>query len=142
MELSAGEIAKIKMLDNGCSVTTPVTLQVISNLQPFGNQNAGPLRFRCMASDGEQSIVMVLPVHLTALVDEQKICRYTVLKVQRYNFTKKKGPNDQMMSFIIVGDAEIVGTATDKLGSPEKLGMGSAAQPSAMAAPQQPQQQQ
>ncbi|KAJ2424737.1 hypothetical protein GGF47_002777, partial [Coemansia sp. RSA 2524] len=73
MELSTGEISRIKTLENGTQVSTPLTIQIISNIQPFGNQTGGALRYRCMASDGEQSIVMVLPMHLTPLVDEQKI---------------------------------------------------------------------
>ncbi|KAJ2120471.1 Replication factor A protein 1 [Coemansia sp. RSA 720] len=122
MELSTGEISRIKTLENGTQVSTPLTIQIISNIQPFGNQTAGALRYRCMASDGEQSIVMVLPMHLTPLVDEQKICRFTVLKIVRFNFTKKARPNEAPMAFIIVSDAEIVGTATEKLGNPEKSG--------------------
>ncbi|KAJ2265635.1 Replication factor A protein 1, partial [Coemansia sp. RSA 451] len=151
MELSTGEISRIKTLENGTQVSTPLTIQIISNIQPFGNQTGGALRYRCMASDGEQSIVMVLPMHLTPLVDEQKICRFTVLKIVRYNFTKKARPNEAPMAFIIVSEAEIVGTATEKLGNPEKSGAGAPAQQSYQPpqqsfqqapAQQQPQQQQ
>ncbi|KAJ1841383.1 Replication factor A protein 1 [Coemansia sp. RSA 2708] len=142
MQLSVGELARIKTLENGTQVSTPVTLQVISNIQPFSNQgSSGQMRYRCMGSDGEQSIVMVLPVHLTPLVDEQKICRFTVLRVVRYSFTRKAKPNDAPMPFIIVSDAEVVGTATEKLGNPERSGVGAAAT-SAMAAPAYQQQHQ
>ncbi|KAJ2158926.1 Replication factor A protein 1 [Coemansia sp. RSA 552] len=118
MELSAGEIARLKTLDNGTQVANPFSVQIISAIQPFGN--TGPMRYRCMVSDGEQSIVMVMPTSMSPLVDRQEVSRFTVLKITRCSFTKKPRPNDAPMSFIIVGDAEVVGTATEKLGRPER----------------------
>ncbi|KAJ2610048.1 Replication factor A protein 1 [Coemansia sp. RSA 1365] len=121
MQLSAGEIARLKTLESGTAVTDPILVQVISNLQPFGNQAAGaPLRYRCMVSDSEQSIVTILPAHLTQLVEEQKICRFTVLKILRCSPNKKGRTNEAPMSFFIVGDAEVVTTLTEKVGFPEK----------------------
>ncbi|KAJ2798151.1 hypothetical protein H4R20_004925, partial [Coemansia guatemalensis] len=139
MQLSAGEIARLKALDSGTQITDPLLVQVISNLQPFGNQAAGtPTRYRCMVSDSEQSIVTILPAHLSQLIEEQKICRFTVLKILRCSSTKKARPNEPPMSFFIVGDAEIITTLTEKIGFPEKAVQAQQQQQptaSAMAAP-------
>ncbi|KAJ1894038.1 hypothetical protein LPJ66_005410, partial [Kickxella alabastrina] len=82
-QLSTGEIARLNSDEANTPITEPIVLQVVSNIQPFGNQS--PKRYRCMLSDGEMSAIGVLSNNLTALVDENIITRFSVLRVKKGN---------------------------------------------------------
>ncbi|KAJ1645351.1 Replication factor A protein 1 [Coemansia asiatica] len=123
-ELSAGEIARLNTIDGNCPISQPLVLQVISNIQPFGNQT--PLRYRCMVSDGESTAIAVLSNTMIPLVDENKIMRYTVLRIKKGNSTKKERPNEPPMVFLIVMDADILETLSERIQSQGK-GIGTAA---------------
>ncbi|KAJ1727796.1 Replication factor A protein 1 [Coemansia biformis] len=94
--------------------------------------------------------MVILPLHLSSLADEQKICRYTVLRIDKCSVTRKLRTSDGAMAAIIIAEADVLDTVAEKIGNPEKV-LGSAAgsaipAPSAPPAPppaqQQPQQQQ
>ncbi|KAJ2759378.1 Replication factor A protein 1, partial [Coemansia nantahalensis] len=132
MDLSAGELARINALEHGAQVTTPMVLQIVSNLQVLSSQAAGtPVRHRCIVSDSQQSMMAILPLHLSALTDEQKICRFTLLRVDKCSVTRKMRSNDGAMAAIIIMEAEVLGTVAEKIGNPEKVSFG----PAAAAAP-------
>ncbi|KAI9504883.1 Replication factor A protein 1 [Coemansia spiralis] len=136
-QLSNGEIARMNSAEGNMAITTPVTLQVVSNIQPFGNQAAGgPTRYRCMVSDSELTAIAVLPSHLASLIEEAKISRYTVIKITKGNVSKKARPGEAPMAFIIILEAEVLGTLEEKIGAPQKAPTG------ATSAPAQQQQQQ
>ncbi|KAJ2806901.1 Replication factor A protein 1, partial [Coemansia helicoidea] len=132
MDLSAGELARINALEHGAQVTTPMVLQIVSNLQVLSSQAAGtPVRHRCIVSDSQQSMMAILPLHLSALTDEQKICRFTLLRVDKCSVTRKMRSNDGAMAAIIIMEAEVLGTVAEKIGNPEKVSFG----PATAAAP-------
>ncbi|KAJ1792246.1 Replication factor A protein 1 [Coemansia sp. RSA 2399] len=145
-ELSTGEVARMINLEGNSQLTSPVTLQVISNIQPFGNQNnaapGGPSRYRCMVSDGDQTAIAVLPSHLAPLIEDAKISRYTVLRITKGNVSKKARPNEALMVLIIIMEAEVLGTLADKLGAPQKSSVAQATAPAPAPTPAQPQYQQ
>ncbi|KAJ1664204.1 Replication factor A protein 1 [Coemansia sp. RSA 1813] len=146
-DLTTGEIARMSILESNTQLTSPVTFQVISNIQPFGNQTnaapgGGPSRYRCMVSDGDQTAIAVLPSHLAPLIEDAKISRYTVLRISKGNVSKKARPNEAPMVLIIIMEAEVLGTLADKIGSPQKTSTPmwpssstTSAAPSAAAAP-------
>ncbi|KAJ2557341.1 Replication factor A protein 1 [Coemansia sp. RSA 1933] len=123
-ELSTGEVARMSNLEGNSQLSSPVTLQVISNIQPFGNQSAAapgtPQRYRCMVFDGDQTAIAVLPSHLAPLIEDAKISRYTVLKITKGNVSKKARPNEAHMVLIIIMEAEVLGTLADKIGAGQK----------------------
>ncbi|KAJ2392105.1 hypothetical protein GGI05_002757, partial [Coemansia sp. RSA 2603] len=56
--LSTGEIARFNEMEGSTPITQPLVLQVVSNIQPFGNQE--PKRYRCMVSDGSKSTAIAV----------------------------------------------------------------------------------
>ncbi|KAJ2519534.1 Replication factor A protein 1 [Coemansia sp. RSA 2049] len=155
-ELSTGELARMSNLEGNAALTSAVTLQVVSNIQPLAAQQAnaaapsgGPSRYRCMVFDGEQTAIAVLPSHLAPLIEEAKISRYTVLKISKGNVSKKARTNEPPMVLIIIMEAEVLGTLSEKLGPSQKRDPSVPAQAPAPSAPepvqnqyQQPQYQQ
>ncbi|KAJ1809120.1 Replication factor A protein 1 [Coemansia sp. RSA 2599] len=135
-DLSTGEIARLNNIEGNCPISQPLVLQVISNIQPFGNQT--PLRYRCMVSDGEGTAIAVLSNTMIPLVEEQKIVRYSVLRIKKGNSTKKERPSESPMVFLIVMEADILGTLSERIHSQGKSA-GSVGAPNQSF--QQPQQQ-
>ncbi|KAJ1724067.1 Replication factor A protein 1 [Coemansia erecta] len=121
-------------MEGSTPITQPLVVQVVSNIQPFGNQE--PKRYRCMVSDGSKNTaIAVLSNTMTALVDQHQIARYTVLRVSKGNASKKPRPNETPVVFLIVVEAEILGTLEERIDSSASTGVAMQQAP-----PQQPQQ--
>ncbi|KAJ2830657.1 Replication factor A protein 1 [Coemansia furcata] len=118
-DLSAGEILRFHQAPGNMTVSTPYVVQVISPIQLLSNQASDA--HRCMVSDGERMSLAVIPNKLSARVADETITRFTVLKVKKCSVSKKERQNDTPMLFIVIHDAEILGTVGEKIGNPAKL---------------------
>lgn len=124
VQLSSGEILRLNNTEGSTTITSPLTVQVISNIQPFGNppSDEAAVRHRCMISDGDFTALAVIPGHLKEMVKNNTITRYTVLRITKGNVTKKDRNNDTPpIMFVIILEAEIVETLGEKIGDPQKL---------------------
>ncbi|KAJ2757237.1 Replication factor A protein 1 [Coemansia pectinata] len=119
VELSAGEILRFHQASGNMTVTTPYVIQVISPIQLLRNQASDA--HRCMVSDGERMSLAVIPNKLSSKVADETITRFTILKVNKCSVSKKERPNETPMLFIVIHDAEILGTVGERIGNPAKL---------------------
>ncbi|KAJ2030982.1 Replication factor A protein 1 [Coemansia sp. S610] len=119
VELSAGEILRFHQASGNMTVTTPYFVQVISPVQLLRNQT--PEAYRCMVSDGEKMSLAVIPSKLKPLVANETITRFTILKVNKCSVSKKARENEPPMLFIVIHEAEVLETVTERLGNPTKL---------------------
>ncbi|KAJ2476184.1 Replication factor A protein 1, partial [Coemansia sp. RSA 2320] len=138
VELSVGEIMRLYHSEANMTVTTPLVLQVVSNIQLLGTQGPdSPARHRCLLSDGEKSSLAVIPSQLAGMVADETITRFTVLRINKCSVSKKARPNNEApMLFIIILEAEVIETLSEKIGDPGKIVEAGPAGASAIPAPQ------
>ncbi|KAJ2726640.1 Replication factor A protein 1 [Coemansia sp. Benny D115] len=145
-QLSTGEIAKLNAIEGSSTIQQPLTLQIFSNIQPFGNQT--PTRYRCMVTDGADTAVAVLSSNMTPLIEAHTVARFSVIRINKGNASKKARPNEAPMVFLIINDAELLGTLTEKIvagpggAATAVSGAGPSNQSHSFQAPPPPQQQQ
>ncbi|KAJ2900650.1 hypothetical protein GGI21_004749, partial [Coemansia aciculifera] len=121
VELSTGEIARFYSAERNLTVTSPVILQVVSNIQVLRNQSASTLpSYRCMMTDGDRTSLVVIPNKLANLVADDTITRFTVLKITKCTVSQKPRADDTPMLFIIIVDAEVVETLSERIGGSAK----------------------
>ncbi|KAJ2068850.1 Replication factor A protein 1 [Coemansia sp. S2] len=119
VELSAGEILRFHQAPSNIIVTSPCVFQVVSPIQSLPNQATDA--YRCMVSDGERMSLAVIPGKLSAMVADETITRFTILKINKCSVSKKERQGSTPMLFILIQDAEILGTVDEKIGNPVKL---------------------
>ncbi|KAJ2642873.1 Replication factor A protein 1 [Coemansia sp. RSA 1694] len=122
VELSAGEILRFHGIERNMTISSPIVLQIVSPIQLLGSQtsNASPSH-RCMMSDGEHMSLAVIPSKLSPLVADETITRFTVLRITKCNVSKRARANEAPILFILIQDAEVVETLSERIGNPVKL---------------------